>query len=205
MGDYTNPPPTIPVGGEVTSTFLNEISGNTPYRLDFPTFQVVSTLVATDVLQGACVIPANGMGLNRRLRLWLQGILYRNTSNATEAAPEWSVNFGVTPLVGSGHSPVWGKSTAQGFFDLLVEIKQLNAVNAQLCTLKGIWADGTDTNDFTTGKGFYEKYTKGGNVGGWQQTAVDLSPGGTLAVTVKLPVSSGSCYATLISGEMQIL
>lgn len=207
--DYTNPPPLVEVGDLGTADWADQIAGNQPLIWDFPDYELKQNLNATDVLQGTFVIPEDAMGLYRHLWLWAAGTTRMN-SGSNNDPPEWAVVYNGTELIKSGlgeDSAV--QSTRDAPWEVNVHIQQLAAVDAQLVTLAGEYADGSESGNFATGSGFYRKYTTAGNGGhfrGRQVTAVDMSVSATLELKVRIPVSSATGYIfNLLAAKAWIL
>lgn len=207
MPDYHSPPFTFPVGHPLTADDLNDyVRDNTPYIWDFPAFDVKQIVTPVDMFQGVLVIPAGVMGERRQCTIWVVGTLLNGTGSA-RAAPAWSVQFDTNLLIDSGTGQNIADSGALGGFNIVVRIQQSDAVNAQEISMQGMYWNGSDGTDFTTGDGVYRNVAQGagGIITGRNTTAVDFSPGGTLQFMTKCSTTSASYVVTMTAGKAWIL
>ena len=206
MGDFVTLSP-FAVGAALGADDLNDIVTDIPLVWDFPEFDVSQTLVATDLLQSAFVVPSDSMGDHRRLTLHVKGTL-KNSTGGNEAAPAFSVLYGATTLIDSGLGPNLNNGATLGYFDLWVVVQQNGDTDVNLVTMHGEFGDKDDVSDFDTGAGGYTYYAgspKGGKIYGWNETTVDMNVSAILALKARCAASSSNYVVALECGKAWIL
>jgi hypothetical protein len=205
VADYVTVPP-FTVGQLLGASDMEKIRVDLPLVWDFPAYNLSLTLTATDLLQGAFVVPANAMGSLRHLTLWAEGTVKQSTSGP-QAAPAISVLYGSTTLIESQlGSNLAANAGRNGNFQILCRIQMSNSTSAQEITLDALFFDGDDTGDFVTGTGNYQNVAANGVILSGRATgAVNMAASQALQLRARCPVSNNNYVVGLLAAKAWIL